>query len=176
MPPPSQLSTETLSALVEKAASTPPGPFVEVGVFQGGSAWYLAKLAQEQGREIWLYDTFSGIPYSGPHDSHKIGDFSQCSYDEVREAIPYAKVVQGIYPASAYGARWGPTAPISFVHMDCDQEKAYKDSIDYLIPKMAKGGVMWFDDAPCLPGATKVCREYFGDRLHTTLEKWWVEF
>jgi O-methyltransferase len=175
-PLPSQVGPDHIAALCARAAVAPPGPFVEVGVFQGGTAWHLAKIAQEQGRDIWLYDTFAGIPYSGPNDSHKIGDFAACSYDDVRAAIPYARVVQGIYPQSAWGLLYGPVKPIAFVHLDCDQERAYREALAFLIPRMAKGGVMWFDDAPCLPGAMKAVADVFAaERIRETAGKWWVE-
>lgn len=156
--PLSLLGPETLNALVALARQAPPGPFVEVGVYKGGSAWHLGQLALEQGRELWLYDTFAGIPYFGPRDSHKVGDFADTDYAAVQRAIPHAHVVMGIFPESArgsqpHGARYFPGAPVAFCHLDCDQERAYRDALEFLIPRMAKGGFMWFDDAPCLPGA-----------------------
>lgn len=175
-PPPSQVAPETIAALIECARSTPPGPFVEVGVFQGGTAWHLAKLAQERGDECWLYDTFTGMPYCGPMDSHKLGDFSSTSYQAVCEAIPYAHVIQGIYPFSAMCSEvGGPSQQIAFAHLDCDQEESYRTAIEYLLPKMCLGGVMWFDDAPALAGAKHAVLEAFDEAsLEKTQGKWWV--
>jgi asparagine synthase (glutamine-hydrolysing) len=36
--------------------------------------------------------------------------------------------------------------PIAFAHIDCDQYQSVKDTLLYLMPLMAPGGVMWFDD------------------------------
>lgn len=176
-PPQSQVPPGVIEAMIERARTTPSGPFVEVGVFQGGTAWHLAKLAEEQGRELWLYDTFAGIPFQGPNDSHKIGDFAGCSFEEVKRRIPYARVVQGIYPQSAHGTLWEPKDQIAFAHIDCDQQRSYRETIEYLRTRMARGGVMWFDDAPCLPGAKiEVLHAFSPEMIHETVHKWWVEF
>ena len=160
-PPPSLVGPETLRAMLTLARQAPPGPFVEVGVYKGGSAWHLGELAAEQGRELWLFDTFDGIPYASPLDSHRIGDFCDTNFYDVQGAVPLARLVAGIFPASASSPGWFPRAPIAFAHLDCDQERSYRDSIAFLRPRMAKGAYMWFDDAPCLAGATQAVVEAF---------------
>ena len=52
---------------------------------------------------------------------------------------------------------------IAFAHLDCDQYKSIIDSVNYITPMMVKGGVIWFDDAPCLKGAAKAVNELYGD-------------
>lgn len=138
----------------------PSGCFVEVGVYQGGSAWHLDNLAQEQNREIFLYDTFSGIPYQDAIDSHQVGDFSDTSHEEVCALLPRAHVIRGVFPGSAV-----PMPPIAFAHLDCDQYRSVKEASIYLLPHMARGGVMWFDDSPCLEGARQATHAVFGARL-----------
>ena len=39
--------------------------------------------------------------------------------------------------------------------------------------RMVKGGVMWFDDAPCLEGARRAVLEVFPDPCERE-GKWWV--
>lgn len=139
---PSAVPQNIIDSLVRLASTSPEGNFVEVGVYQGGTAWHLARLAEEQNRKIYLYDTFTGIPFKGDLDYHQVGDFSDTSFEKVRDAIPYATVVQGIFPESAI-----EMDNIAFVHLDCDQYQSVIDSIAYLKPKMVKGGIIWFDDA-----------------------------
>ena len=140
---------------------TPPGAFVEVGVYRGGTAWHLAQLAEQQKRTIFLYDTFTGIPYRTEGlDSHHVGDFGDTSYERVCADIPYATVVKGVFPQSARAMQY-----IAFVHLDVDQYQSYKDAIKHLRPLMAPGGVIWFDDVGCLPGATQAVEEEFGTWL-----------
>ena len=51
--------------------------------------------------------------------------------------------------------------PIAFAHLDCDQYRSVKESVEYIKPLMMTGGVIWFDDYGCLPGATKAVDELF---------------
>jgi hypothetical protein len=45
------ISDGALLEMVCLALTTPLGPIVEVGVYQGGSAWYLARVAAHRGCE-----------------------------------------------------------------------------------------------------------------------------
>jgi O-methyltransferase len=160
-PPVSVVCQNTIAELVSYARQTPAGAFVEVGVYQGGTAWHLASVAREQGRELFLYDTFTGIPHSDTDkDVHKVGDFGDTSIEQVREAIPDATVVQGIFPASAVRM-----PQISFAHVDCDQYQSIVETSEYLIPLMVPGGMIWFDDYNCLSGATQAVDRVFGGRV-----------
>lgn len=123
-------------------------------MYRGGSAFHLARVAQDQGRDVFLYDTFTGIPYTDPVDVHQVGDFADCSYGAVCEAIPYARVVQGVFPQSMVDM-----PPVAFAHLDCDQYESVKQSLEALRPLMVKGGVIVLDDVWCLEGATKALME-----------------
>lgn len=152
-----------LDAMVAMAKAAPPGDFLEVGVYKGGSAERLYAVAQEQARRLWLFDTFTGIPERTEGvDTHKIGDFADTSVEDVRRLLPAALIVVGdaaeTLPAT-------DTGPLAFVHLDCDQYATYRACIVELSPRMVHGGVMWFDDYGCLPGATKAVDEMFGDRV-----------
>jgi hypothetical protein len=155
--PVSLIGEQHLAEMILAATASPPGgAFVEVGVFRGGSAWRLYGLAEQQGREIYLYDTFTGIPWRDAIDSHSVGDFSDTNYDHMVELFAKARVVKGIFPDSAI-----PMPGIAFAHLDCDQYRSVKESIEYLRPRMLAGGVMWFDDSPCLAGAKLAVFESF---------------
>jgi O-methyltransferase len=142
--------------MVQIAGATPEGCIVEVGVYQGGSASYLTELAEKQGRQIFLYDTFEGMPVSGEHDMHPVGDFADTSFEKVRDALPYATVTKGFFPDSAIDM-----PDVAFVHIDVDQYQCYVDCINYFSPRMVKGGVMWFDDYE-LKGAQMAVDELIG--------------
>lgn len=133
------------------------GCVVEVGVFKGGTLWSLTQ--GSQGRPVYGYDTFTGIPYAGEWDQHRVGDFGDTSIGEVKAAVPDAIVVQGVFPASALHM-----PPVSFAHIDCDQYQSIKDAVAYLEPRMMRGGVMWFDDY-CLSSGKKAVDEIFGKRV-----------
>ncbi len=166
----SLISAEVIEALITLAAQTPPGAFVEVGVYQGGSAHALYQLAQQQNRALYLYDTFAGIPHQSEVDSHCVGDFADCDQESIQLACPSAVVTVGVFPVSAL-----EMGPIAFVHLDCDQYRSYHESIDYLLPRMISGGVLWFDDSPALEGARLAVTECFGHQLKTRVGKHYVE-
>lgn len=153
------------------AAKCPPGCFVEFGVYQGGSARRLAEVAEKQGREIYLYDTFTGIPFKSPIDSHVVGDFRDTSFEDVCKLIPYAKVIKGVFPDSIV-----PMPGIAFAHIDSDQYESVKSAIDHLGPLMVRGGVMVFDDVWCLEGATKALMDSELEYTKTDRNKAMVEF
>lgn len=158
--PHSVVGEATIREMLAAAKRTPTGCFVEVGVYKGGTGWWLNHLALEQGRSLYLYDTFTGIPHEDAVDSHHIGDFADTSYEAVCELIPGAFIVKGVFPGSA-----ALMPPVAFVHLDCDQYRSVKESVEYLRPRMVPQGVIWFDDSPGLQGAQKAALEAFGDRL-----------
>lgn len=152
--PNSLVSPENVSILLEYAAKTPSGIFIEVGVYKGGTAYFLAELARTRNNDIWLFDTFEGMPEKTEGiDSHSVGDFADCSYNEVRYLIPWATFFKGFFPATLPTPRDLP--PIAFVHVDCDQFESIKNCILRLTPYLVKGGIMYFDDYGCLEGATQ---------------------
>lgn len=151
---------EVIEDLVDTASKSPPGAIIEVGVYKGGTAWHLSKVAQEQNRKIYLYDTFEGIPFSDEDkgDFHEVEDFKDTSFEDVKSAIPYAEVVKGIFPDSAVTME-----PVAFAHIDCDQYRSITESVNYLLPLMVNGGILWFDDAPDLKGALNAVNDLFGE-------------
>lgn len=156
MQPNSLIGPQAIEDLCLIAAASPPdGCFVELGVYQGGSAWHLAKIAREQNRILFLYDTFTGIPCKDSIDSHQVGDFNDTTLEQVKAAIPDAVYGVGIFPQSLL-----PMPPISFVHVDADQYQSIKDAIKYFVPVMLPGASIVFDDYCCLAGADKAIDEW----------------
>lgn len=142
-----------LNDLLAVAKAAPPGSFAEFGVYQGGAAQHLAEIARSQGRALYLFDTFTGIPFRGEHDVHRVGDFGDTSVEAVRELIPDAVIVEGIFPGSSRGMVFD--APLAFVHVDADQFQSVLSACLFFPDHMAPGGVMLFDDYNCLDGATR---------------------
>jgi len=161
------VSPQNVSFLIEQARKTPTGIFVEVGVYKGGTAYYLNQLAKERGNELWLFDTFEGMPESTPGiDSHLVGDFADCSYEVVKKLIPEARIFAGVFPKTFFDFtfKYGMN-PIAFAHIDCDQYESIKNCIRYLIPFLVTDGIMYFDDYGCLEGTTKAIDKFCPDRI-----------
>lgn len=158
MQPESEVGSETRLWLEGMAAKAPAGCFVEVGVYKGGTAWHLAKVARAQGRPLFLYDTFCGMPFSDEGDSHKVGDFGATSLEMVQKAIPDAICVPGVFPASLVDM-----PPVAFAHIDCDQFRSITDCVrELFFKRMVPGGIMVFDDYPFLPAAVRAVEGIFG--------------
>ena len=149
--PSSCLDDFRVGLLRRLAQEAPAGHFVEVGVYRGGSAWHLAEIGREQGRELHLFDTFSGMPWQQDCDIFKIGDFDKTNVEDVRRWVPDATIHVGIFPETLPPWLLG----IAFAHIDCDQFQSVDACIRYLWPRMVPGAVMLFDDYPELEGARR---------------------
>jgi len=156
---PSVIPDHLLGVMVGLAWSRPTGCFAEVGVYQGGSAKYLNDVAKMQGRELYLYDTFAGMPFMGEYDQHPVGMFSECSEEEVKALVPEARVIRGVFPESAV-----EMPPVAFVHADADQYQSTIDVCKHFGPLMVEGGMILFDDYYCVPSCIKAVDECFPDR------------
>lgn len=131
---------EDMAAL---ASRTPPGEFVEVGVYKGGSALYLARVASAQSRRLYLYDTFTGMPLADPAkgDKHHVGDFSDTSAEAVQRLIPSAILRPGVFSGGLF-----VPVPVAFAHIDCDQYESLRTCFEVIVPHMVPGGIMLLDD------------------------------
>lgn len=162
---PSLIGGPQLDRMVELARMTPPdGDFCEVGVYQGGSAARLLPLARDRGVKLWLYDTFTGIPYAGAHDSHRVGDFADTNLNVLQARLPECEFRPGIFPASADPAM----RRVSFVHLDVDQYQSYCDAIRYLLPLLLPGAIMVFDDYHALASAKRAIDEMLPGLVNLT--------
>ncbi len=133
---PTMLSLSAMQSLIFYASRT-EGAIVEVGVYRGGSASFLAHLE----RPLFLYDTFTGLPYQGPLDGNEVGRFSDTSAEAVQAAIPTATVIKGIFPDSLIDM-----PPVGFVHADADQYETTKAILEHMPQRMLRGGMILFDD------------------------------
>jgi len=155
-----------IESLCRYASAAPEGCFVEVGVYLGGSAFFLNQIAQKIGVRLYLYDTFEGIPYQNEEmgDRHAVGDFDDTSQGYVASMVPEAIIVRGIFPQSII-----PMPKVAFAHIDCDQYQSIIESVAALQPLMVEGGMMLFDDYGCLEGATRAVKALFPeDRIILT--------
>lgn len=155
----SLISPNVRHELMETARAAPPGALVEVGVYRGGSAESLAQVANEQGRALYLFDTFTGIPHQDPtRDFHKVGDFGDTSLEMVQACLPNAICIAGVFPDTLPDELTG----VAVAHIDCDQYESVRASAAALAPRMVRGGTMVFDDYDVLDGARQAVDELFG--------------
>lgn len=162
---------QTLQELVAKARSAPPGAFVEVGVYRGGSARLLHEVAVAQRRELHLFDTFEGIPFSAEDDKHRKGEFGDVDLPFMRRALPHATFHVGLFPDTLPN----DLTQIAFAHVDCDQHDSVLACIGRLWPRLVPGAVMWFDDFE-LAGARRAILSRFSEKSLRTAsnERRWI--
>lgn len=140
-----------------------PGHIVEYGSFKGGSAMFMAKLAQHYlpGVNVYGLDTFQGLPApDNSIDGLPPGEFAS-NYEEVTGAAKGA----GLENLHFIRGLFHDTAPsvltlcknVALIHIDCDLYEPVQYAYDISKPFMVPGGYVVFDDATeasCL-GATE---------------------
>lgn len=166
MPPASLVPFDVIDDLVRTAESVPPGCFVEVGVYSGGTAWHLWQICAHQSRALHLFDTFAGMPFADPDDHHQVGEF-EASLESVRKHIPEATYHVGVFPDTLPP----DLSRIAFAHVDCDQRRSVAACIEHLWPRMIPGGVMWFDDYRDLLPAREAVDVVFRPKELTTVSR-----
>jgi hypothetical protein len=165
-----------------------PGAFVECGVWRGGSAMLMAHALLERGndsRELWLYDTFEGMPPPAEGDVDFAGRpaaeqlparrddrddviLAYASLGEVRanmhrvgyasERVHYVRgPVEQTIPAHA-------PESIAVLRLDTDWEASTRHELEHLWPRLSPGGLLVIDDYGHWAGARRAVDEYFAAR------------
>lgn len=161
-------------ALYHEAIKSKNGCFIEIGVYKGGSAWYLLQAAKILGRQLHLFDTFKGIPYQSEDDITPVGCFGDVNVDDVKNYLKGAHFHVGTFPATLPE----DLGDISFIHFDGDQYQGVKDVKKYLWPKLVSGGKIFFDDSSYhggMHGVNKAIDEDFPDyKIHPDVKMKYV--
>jgi hypothetical protein len=144
----------------------PFGHIIEFGSYKGGSAIFMAALAEKflPAVQVVGLDTFSGMPATDwAVDAHRAGDFSDVDLTELRRYVEWADLrnlsfVQGHFEETAM-AVLRQQESVTFCHIDCDIRSAVEYAYDTTKPYMVPGGYWVFDDpfaADCLGAAEAV--------------------
>ena len=189
--PYSMTSIERLAALIGAVEHVVragiEGAFVECGVWQGGStlAAALTFIRLRDVRDLYLFDTFEGMPAPGPQDvdlhgvpagqwwsadvqreaarAHGATEgevrrmlLDQSGYDDARLHLVEG-MVETTIPASAPDA-------ISILRLDTDFYESTRHELTHLWPRVARGGILIIDDYGHFDGARKAVDEFFAER------------
>jgi O-methyltransferase len=161
-----------------------PGDVVECGVYRGAHPAVMAAVLMDAGtemRRVWLFDSFEGVPESGPLD-----DWPGIPYDEPGRAqraklgrlvptgvagCPIERVhanmrLWGILPGLL---EWRPgwfqetmtgdlPEKIALLRLDGDLYESTKVCLQALYPRLSSGGWCIVDDF-ALPGCRAACDE-----------------
>ena len=174
-----------LTAVDYVEANSIPGDFVECGVWKGGSTYLMARALQRFGRsvrDIWLYDTFEGMPPPSDLDVRVGGRSAQALLREsesdkdeslVWAVSPQEEVEENMrrsgYPSERFRFVKGlvedtleATAPetVAMARLDTDWYQSTKHELEVLMPRMASGGVVIIDDFGDWEGSRRAVEEY----------------
>jgi len=156
--------------LLARQVSSLPGALVQCGCYMGGSAAAL-RLALGP-REVWLFDSFEGMPQPGYNDGKRAAwkyqmkgpGWHACSPDDVRAAFAVAEIplddvtiVQGWFQDTAPDAEVGP---IAFLHLDADWYASTKIPLETFYDRVQPGGIVLIDDYGGWAGCKRAVNEF----------------
>jgi O-methyltransferase len=183
-------SVERLLGLIDAtrylARAAVPGAIVERGVWRGGSMMAVAQALMDLGvtnRDLYLYDTFAGIPPATNVDRDWRGVLAQ-SYAELhwrRQTVWCGASCQEVmsnmretgYPEERIHfveGRVEETIPeevpqeIALLRLDTDWYESTQHELEHLYPRLSNGGVLIVDDYGYWEGAQRAVDEYFRHR------------
>ncbi|MEK6556847.1 MAG: TylF/MycF/NovP-related O-methyltransferase, partial [Candidatus Margulisiibacteriota bacterium] len=143
------------------------GDVAEIGVYRGASSHMIANLLKNTGKQIFLFDTFDGMPETSPGiDMIQKGGFNDTSLGQVQQFLASFANVHfhpGLFPKTLTSEH---EKLYSFVHIDCDIYQSTLDACHFFYPLMNRGGIMLFHDYltyDC-PGVKKAVDEFFCDK------------
>lgn len=158
------------------------GDIVECGVGWARTFSILACLVKAEGKNRMLYgfDSFEGFPDPSPEDrsprNPKRGEWKVIGQENVKRILSSVgldeafinsniKIKKGFFEDTLKNS---DVQKIAFLHLDVDLYNSYKVCLEELFPKMARGGVVLFDEysSTNFPGAKKAIDEYFSQTPH----------
>lgn len=187
-------SPERINALIDAVryltTNRIEGAIVECGVWRGGSMMAVALALREIGdqtRELYLYDTYAGMPppeevdcaidglrakerFQQAQTSADPAHWSRCysSLDEVRQNVygtgyPPDRIhfVPGKVEETIPG---NVPADIALLRLDTDWYESTRHEMVHLYPRLRPGGVLIIDDYGHWQGARKAIDEFIAER------------
>lgn len=161
------------------------GSVVECGVWRGGSMMAIASTlisCGDTGRELYLYDTYEGMPQPKSDDVSYLGVPAQNQFEETkfegRDASSWCfaslEDVQSSLKLTGYDqknirfvkGKVEETIPstipekIALLRLDTDWYDSTRHELIHLFPRLVRGGVLIIDDYGHWQGARKAVDEY----------------
>lgn len=179
-------------ALLRVRGENVPGRYVEAGVALGGSAILLG-LLKPADVPLDLFDVFAMIPPPGVND----GEDAHRRYDEIRSGASAGlggdtyygyvndlldkvkanlrqfgldpdggniRCIPGLFEDTLY-----PAGPVALAHIDCDWYDSVRVCIERIVPQLAPGGIIIFDDYSSYSGCRRAVDEWLA--RDTDMEK-----
>ena len=167
------------------------GDIVECGIGRGRSLIIISSLNSllKSNRTIYAYDSFEGFPEPTEEDNSfrnpKKGEWSKSpsgKYEYSKEFMESVLTEAGVKPDEnlinlkkgffSDSLKEHPEKPIALLHVDGDLYQSYMDVLTNLYNRVAKGGIIVFDDflfekngEDKFPGARLAVEEFLGDKV-----------
>ncbi len=132
---------------------------MECGVYHGFSLTQIAAATQ---RPIHGFDSFAGLPEQWK-PGEPAGSYS--TQGQIPAIAAHVKLHSGWFDDSLPVFAAQLTAPIALLHVDCDLYSSTRTVLSTLVPKLAKGSLLVFDDFLAYAGYEqhefRAAHEYF---------------
>lgn len=173
------LRQHELWSLVQQSGKLPPGNYLEVGVWRGGTGLVIAEALRHFGvsGDLYLADTFAGVVNAGEHDTLYVGgEHADTTEAQVRKLLGDhghhdVRILKGMFPQDTGEHVAGA---IRMLHVDVDVYQSARDVVAWAFDRLVPGGIVVFDDygfSSC-SGITKLAEEYERDPRFFFLHNW----
>jgi hypothetical protein len=161
------------------------GALIECGVYMGGNIEVMIRALQSRSvgnRDIYLYDTFAGMPKPSDRDDGELGgvalweahrteadgekgsDWMRAGLELVQQRLnllgypeKHLHFVKGMVEETI------PTTipdQIAILRLDTDFYSSTKHELEHLYPRLSPGGILIIDDYGAFPGSRLATDEY----------------
>ena len=130
------------------------GHVAEVGVYKGGSAFLLCELIKRTKKNIYLFDTFEGLPEDNRINKKFVplkGWLGNTSIKEVKNFLlktsinpKKLNIIKGIFPNTVNQEI--KKSFFSLVHLDTDLFKSTYDGLEFFYPRLVEFGCIVIHD------------------------------
>ncbi len=169
--------TTVLSQLEQLLAKHVGGDVVELGCYVGTTTLFLRRLLDHYDgadqRQLYAYDSFSGLPAKTALDASGTGEQFQggelsVSKKQFLQEFHKARLAPPITVKAWFSDLTAEQLPatISFAFLDGDFYLSIIDSLRLVWPRLVAGGVITIDDyqKTALPGVERAVRDFFQDK------------
>jgi O-methyltransferase len=128
------------------------GDGIEIGCWRGGAGCLIARrlASRRPNATMFLCDTFAGVVKAGDRDrEYRGGEHDDAGESTVLElarsmGLKNVEVLVGIFPEDTGSQVEDRT--FTFAHIDVDVYDGARDAFHWLLPRLAVGGIVVFDD------------------------------
>ncbi len=150
------------------------GCVVECGVWRGGMIAAMAEILSNQ-KDYYLFDSFEGLPPAQPIDGKAAIEWQKNKdgstyYNNCTAEMSFADEAMKMARVESYKLIKGwfsETLPnfnleneIALLRLDADWYESMKSCLDFLYPKVKKGGIIVIDDYYIWDGCSRAIHDY----------------